>query len=357
MILSPSVLPAHAAPTYTPGVTTGQWATFAPVNVTYHGTGPYNSAPQPIKDLNATVQITGTVQQVSSTYVTLQSVTQYKNSTTQTATRYGDLLTGIGNLAFGLLAGGLSAGDRLWVGTYTPTINWTLPMTYLGVLRSVNIFNTTYTTPFGHGFAVVSLEYVWDQTSGIALEYKGQNLYPNTTTDGGYVEHSDVRIKSTNIFSNPVSPGFTVTASPASASIGSSVLSMITIGTVNGFTDTVTLTATVPSGLNCNPISPSMVTGYGTASLSCKSTIPGTYNVTVTASSGPTSHTATTTITMTATPSKTPSAPANIFRLAPAVFYAIVGGVIIMIVTTGGFLFLRSRSERKAKQSTPMTAA
>jgi len=315
--------------------------------VTYHGTSSYAPVPQPIKDLTATVQITGTVQQVSSTYVTLQSVTQYKNSITQIATRYGDLLTGVGNLTFALIAGGLSAGDQLWVNTHTLEINWTLPMTYLGVPRSVNIFNTTYTIPFGQGFAVLTQEYIWDQTSGIALEYKDQNIYPDTTMDGGYVESSDVRIQSTNIFSNPVSPGFTVTASPASASTGSSAISTITIGAVKGFTDTVALTDTVPSGLNCNPISPSGVTGYGTASLSCKSTIPGTYNVTVTATSGPTSHTATTTITMTAAPSKTPNAPANIFGLVPAVFYAILGTVTIIIATTGGFLFLRSGSERK----------
>ncbi len=355
-MLSPSVPPAHAAPTYAAGVRAGQWATFAPVNVTYHGAFQYIPVPQPIKDLNATAQITGTIQQVSSTYVTLQSVTQYKNSTTRVAIRYGDLLTGIGNLTFGLLAGGLSAGDQLWVGTFTPKINWTLPMTYLGVQRSVNIYNVTY-TPSGPGFAVLSQEYVWDQMSGIALEYKVQNLYPDTNFEGGYVEYSDVKIQSTNIFSNPVSPGFTVKASSASASTGSSAISTIAIGAVNGFTDTVALTDTVPSYLNCNPISPSTVTGHGTASLSCQSTIPGVYNVTVIASSGPVSHTATTTITMTAAPSNTPSAPTNIFRLAPAVFYALVGGVMIMIVATGGFLFLRSRSERKKKQSKPMTAA
>ncbi len=346
VMLSPTVLPAHAAPTYTPGVTEGQWATFAPVNVTYHGTSQYPPVPQPIKDLNATTQMMGTIQQVSSTYVTLQTVTQYKNSTAQTATRDGDLLTGIGNLTFGLIAGGLMAGDQLWVGTYTPRINQTLSMTYLGVPRSVNIYNATY-TPSGPGFAVLSQEYVWDQMSGIALEYKVQNLYPDTYFEGGYVEYWDVRIQSTNIFSNPVSPGFTVTASTASASTGSSAISTITIGAVNGFTETVDMTDTIPSGLNCNPISPSTVTGHGTASLSCNSTIPGAYNVTVTAASGPISHTATTTITLTAAPSKTPSAPANIFRLAPAVFYAIVGGVMIMIVATGSLLFLRSRSEGK----------
>jgi len=349
---SPYVLRADATPTYTPGVTAGQWAILTPVNVTYHGTSQYATVPQVIKDLNATARITVTIQEVSSTDVTLQSVTLYRNSTSQTMSRYGDLLTGVGNLTFGLIAGGLSAGDQLWVNTHTFKINWTLPLTYLGVPRFVNVFNTTYSIPFGDGFAVLSQEYVWDQISGVALEYKVQNVYPDTASEGGYVEYSDVRIQSTNIFSNPISPGFTVTASPAYASTGSLAISTITIGAVNGFTDTVALTDTVPSGLNCNPISPSTVTGHGTASLSCKSTIPGMYNVTVTASSGPVSHTATTIITMTAAPSNAPSAPGNIFGLAP-VFYAILVTVMIIILATGGFLFLRSRSERKKKQSKP----
>ncbi len=260
-MLSPTVLPAHAAPTYNPGVTEGQWAIFAPVNVTYHGTSQYPPVPQPIKDLNATAQITRTVEQVSSTYVTLESVTQYKDSTILTATRYGDLLTGIGNLTFGLIAGGLMAGDQLWVNTHASKINRTLSLTYLGVPRTVNIYNTTYTLSYSPGFAVLSQEYVWDQMSGIALEYKVQNVYPDTASEGGYVEYSDVRIQSTNIFPNPVSPDFTVMAGPASASIALSAISKISIGAVNGFTDKVALTDTVPSRLSCNPINPSTVTG------------------------------------------------------------------------------------------------
>ncbi|TMI12029.1 hypothetical protein E6H33_11180 [Candidatus Bathyarchaeota archaeon] len=74
------------------------------------------------------------------------------------------------------------------------------------------------------------------------------------------------------------------------------------------------MTDKVPSGLSCSPISPSAVTGYGTASLSFKSTIPGTFNVMVTASSGPTSHTATKTIIMTPAPSRNTQRPRKHLR-------------------------------------------
>jgi len=351
-MLSSAVPPAHAGPAYGAGVTVGQWASYAPVNVTYHGTSSYAPVPQQIMDLNATAQLTATIKQFySSTNVTVQSVAEYKNFTTKTEILNGDLMNGAGNLTFGLIAGGLSSGDHLWAGPYalyTPVINWTVSMTYLGVSRTVNIYNTTYSTPFGHSNIVHSLEYVWDQTSGIALQSTLLNLYPDTTTDGGYVEYTDVKVQSTNIFSNPNSPGFTVaSSSPASVTSSTSTTSTITVTAIKGFSETVTLTDTVPSGLTCNPISPGTLPGYGTATLSCSSTIPGTYNVTITATSGPTTHTTTTTMTVTAAP--------TILGLASIAFYAIIGIVILIMAATGAYLVLKSKSEPQEETTTTTT--
>jgi hypothetical protein len=346
----PLAVPAHANSVYTAGVTVGQWASYAPVNVTYHGTGFYSSVPQHIKDLNATVQFTATIQHLyTSTNVTVQSVTQYKNSTTQTAIRNGDLMTGIGNLTFGLIAGGLSSGDHLWVGTYTPTINQTVPMIYLGVSRTVNIYNTTYRMPFGTGSTLISLEYVWDQPSGAALEFRSLNVYPSPV-EGGYVEFTDVKIQSTNIFSNPDSPDFTITASnPPPVTSGTSATSTITVTAIKEFSDTVTLTDEVPSGLTCGAISPGTLPGHGTASLSCSSTIPGTYSVNITAVSGPTDHTRTATLNI-ISPSQAPNAPT--LGLAPLTFYAIIGAIILAITATGAFLVLRTEREGPGKKTT-----
>jgi hypothetical protein len=339
----PSIVSAHAAstPVYAAGVTVGQLASYAPVNVTYHGTGPYATVPPSIKDLNATSQLTATVQQLySSTNVTLQSVTQYKNGTTQTAIRNGDLMTGIGNLTFGLIAGGLSSRDHLWVGTYTPTINQTILMTYLGVTRTVNIYNTTYRIPFGTVGAMISLEYVWDQPSGATLEYRYLKVYPSPV-EGGYVEFTDVKIQSTNIFSNPASPDFTITSSnPPSVTTGTSATSTITVIAVKGFIDTVTLADEVPSGLTCGAISPGTLPGHGTASLSCSSAIPGTYNVNITGASGPTTHTTTATLTI-VSPSQAPNAPT--LGLAPLKFYAIIGAIMLAIAAMGVYLVLRTK--------------
>ena len=352
IVFFPVVLPVHAT-VYNAGVTVGQSASYAPVNVTYHGTSYYRPVPQWIKDLNATAQFTGTIQHFyTSTNVTVQSVSEYKNSTSKTVSYNGDLMTGLGNLTFGLIAGGLISGDALWNALYTPTINQTITETVLGVSRTVNVWNNTYKLPISTGYAVFSQEYVWDQISGINLESKHLNIYP-TTPDGGYVVYTDVRIQSTNIFSNPTSPGFTVTSSnPASVTRGTSATSTITITAVNGFSGTVALTDMVPSGLTCLAISPSSLLGYGTASLTCNSTTPGTYTVTITATSGSTTHTSTTTMTVTAAPSQTPNAPATILGLAPTTFYTIIGVVILAIAATGAYLVLRTKREKQGKVTT-----
>ncbi len=81
-------------------------------------------------------------------------------------------------------------------------------------------------------------------------------------------------------------------SSPAPVSVGSSVISTISISSINHFTGVVSLTDTVPSGLTCGTISPSSITGSGTATVSCSATIAGNYTLTLTGTSGSLVHTA-----------------------------------------------------------------
>ncbi|OLD01366.1 MAG: hypothetical protein AUJ07_11465 [Crenarchaeota archaeon 13_1_40CM_3_53_5] len=87
---------------------------------------------------------------------------------------------------------------------------------------------------------------------------------------------------------------FTITAtSPAPVNAGVSTTSTITISALNGFTGTVTLTDTVPSGLSCGAITPSAITGgSGTATASCTATIAGNYILTLTGTNGSLTHSA-----------------------------------------------------------------
>ena len=87
---------------------------------------------------------------------------------------------------------------------------------------------------------------------------------------------------------------FTVSASsPAAVSTGSSGTSTITLNPLNGFSGTIAISDAIPSGLICGSVTPTSVTGSGTATLSCSSNSQGVYSVTITATSGSLTHQAT----------------------------------------------------------------
>src|SRR6266566_4039435 len=97
----------------------------------------------------------------------------------------------------------------------------------------------------------------------------------------------------TEFFTAP-SPDFSISASsPAPTNAGQSASSTITVTALNGFSGTVSLSDTIPSGLTCGSISPSILVGSGTATVSCSATNAGNYTLTITATSGSLIHTAT----------------------------------------------------------------
>ena len=86
---------------------------------------------------------------------------------------------------------------------------------------------------------------------------------------------------------------FSISASsPSRVDTGQSASSTITVTGRNGFNGIVTLTDMVPLGLRCGAITPSQVTGSGTATVSCSSPRAGTYALNVTGTSGPLIHSA-----------------------------------------------------------------
>ncbi|HEX4919174.1 MAG TPA: hypothetical protein VFV92_00350, partial [Candidatus Bathyarchaeia archaeon] len=96
-------------------------------------------------------------------------------------------------------------------------------------------------------------------------------------------------------------PDFTITATnPSSAPADGTTVatSTITIGALNGFSSTVTLSyGTLPTGLTCTAFVPATITGSGTATLSCTSDKAGTYSVTITGTSSSSIHAAPATFT------------------------------------------------------------
>src|SRR2546430_7902123 len=84
---------------------------------------------------------------------------------------------------------------------------------------------------------------------------------------------------------------FSISASsPGGVDAGQSASSTITVTGRNGFNGIVTLADTVPSGLSCGTITPSQVTGSGTATISCSSLIASTYTLAITGANASLAH-------------------------------------------------------------------
>ncbi len=111
---------------------------------------------------------------------------------------------------------------------------------------------------------------------------------------------------------------FTTTASnPTPAKANSQATSTITVTALNHFTGTVSLTDTVPTGLTCGPITPSTITGTGTATVSCTAATAGNYSLTVTGTSSLLAHSATA-VLMFQDFNITSSSPSTVYAGEPA---------------------------------------
>jgi len=134
-------------------------------------------------------------------------------------------------------------------------------------------------------------------TATISCNSNAAGIYSLTVIGkSGSLVHSAT---ATFSFNQPVQPDFTITAStPAPVTAGQSTSSTITLTSVNGFTGTIALSDTVPSGLNCNTISPISLSGSGTATVSCSSSTASTYTLTLTGTSGGIIHSTTATFTV-----------------------------------------------------------
>ena len=252
---------------------------------------------------------TETVQEVSGTSVTLESTIALANATAyRESVLAGNLLTGTGNLTSScllpcVLAGNLRAGDPVFDSSYSATaakINQTLDRVYLGVHRRVDILNITSTLPTPYNSSIRNVG-IYDQATGMLLEFISTNSwsYQNYTR----VSSAHYRMTETNLWNATRLPDFSITASPPLLSLrpGSSGATRVSLTSIHGFADSVNIAATVsPTGPRLGPIpgrlivaaSPVFTTASFFLNVSTTSDLPtGTFNVTVTGSSGLITHT------------------------------------------------------------------
>jgi hypothetical protein len=122
------------------------------------------------------------------------------------------------------------------------------------------------------------------------------------TATGGGITHT----ATTSLTINAIPPDFSISISPSSLSVvvGSSGSATVTVTSQHGFSSSVSLSASAPSGVSCS-LNPQSVTPPSGGSASSTLTVsvsssapPGSYSIAVTGSSGPLSHSTTFTLTI-----------------------------------------------------------
>ncbi|MBX5321838.1 MAG: C39 family peptidase [Candidatus Bathyarchaeia archaeon] len=189
------------------GVREGDWAKY---NVTYEYSTNDPNAPVPPPSIIADVDyLLIKIVSVVGTNVTYESVIHYKNGTEQKSVSWLDIATGLTypgvTMPYGpIIAANLTAGDKVYLNAYAPTLNSTSTAFYAGLERKVNsiLLETNITIP-SYYRSIAELAIHWDRISGILCEQKVNTSYINT--EKGYETHMFLQavITETNIWAKP----------------------------------------------------------------------------------------------------------------------------------------------------------
>jgi len=291
---------------FIPGVESGDWAKYGDFSASWVSNipGDQNS----LASYQDTYWQTNKILSASDNNVSLQSTIVFSNATgSKNYEISGNLQTRNGNLTSVCplsctLAGNLRAGDPIFDPVYSPaapTINQTLNRVYLGVHRRVNILNLTSTFS-GYLTGSSSSVAIYDQATGILLEYS----YQNAATLQGYSRTASAhfRISETNLWNATRLPDFSLRSRPSLLAIqpGFSGTSIVTLSSLHGFADTVSLSATLsPSGPTMGPVPKTLTVTAGPDYMSTSfpltvsaaaDTPAGGFNVTITATNGSLTH-------------------------------------------------------------------
>src|SRR5260370_31805386 len=281
---------AYALTNYAPGVKAGDEITYGKFSV--NNTTPYPPFQGNISSL--AIQVKSVV--TSTNTVTALLITTYRNGSQTNATLMGTTDTGQGNLVPYLLAGGLSAGDPLFKNPryFVLYVNETVNEVYAGALRSVNLLNITYQSPYQS----VKAAYYWDVKTGLLLEaYENASF---ASPSGPTITQIFFEATATNICTPDTNPNFSFDASAQTTGprLGETASYRLDLASLNRFNGTILLSpnllGTVPShppnvriSLVSLVVSSSkpMATSVLTVSSNASTTL-GTYLVSVNATSG-----------------------------------------------------------------------
>lgn len=218
LILSIVVIPVFAI-SYTPGVSKGEYVTYG--NFVGIGSG--------LESFNNTSYVKQEVTGVSGTQVNLLTTGQFKdgtptpgNGTTAVWDIEAGTMNGVPSTEGPIIAANLNQGDSI-PPPNTYTVNKTETQTFLGVSRSVNILDTTITTP---DYTTV-LTFTYDRSSGMLLEASSVTTLLNQPQ--ATPQEYSYSIIDTNIFgSAQITPTPTVPEYSLSAVIAIIILATLT---------------------------------------------------------------------------------------------------------------------------------
>ena len=253
--------------------------------------------PENVSMLKFQVQsVNGPAHTVNATFVFT-----YKNGTQSGQPLSGNTETGQGNLFPYLVAGNLTAGDLL---LNTPNsffryvFNETVERVYAGAIRTVNLLNLTITYPQES----IRVIFYWDTQTGLLLD--GAE-YANFTSPSPSSLALHFRATQTNVWSSSTNPDYLLDASSATTTIlhaGESTSFRLDLASINSFTGTINIAASLPNpglthppSVSVNPASLQLSTLSQTASAVLAVSTDtaasiGSYIITVNATSGSTNH-------------------------------------------------------------------
>src|SRR2546426_1241391 len=252
--------PASAQPSYAPGVRPGDYVTYG--EFSQNSTATSGVFPGNISSVKLQVGNVNT----STKIINASFIFFYTNGTQFTEPLSGNTETGQGNLFPFLVAGNLTAGD-LFFRPVQPfysdfLINETVNRVYAGALRTANLLNLTITYPQES----IRVIFYWDAQTGLVLDAAE---YANFTSPTPSTLAIHFKATATNVWTPNTQPDYSLDASSLSSAVlhaGDSTTFRLDLASVNNFTGSINLQASLPSSNAAHP--PSITLNPTTLTLS-----------------------------------------------------------------------------------------
>jgi peptide/nickel transport system substrate-binding protein len=190
------------------GVTAGKWAKYGKINATWSSSDPNMKQPSNLTDMQNTEWIKNTIQTVSDTHATFQSLIHFKNGTEQTKNLGVDIESGEGNGTLMFLSKDLSLNDSIYTSAFYPSppyyewrINETVSRTYAGATRKTNHLNLVVNNTIANvSTTITTYNLYWDKATGALCEQAVKQTIENQTTGHITSWSTSFKITETNLW-------------------------------------------------------------------------------------------------------------------------------------------------------------